>query len=140
VVSSPIIKASGISVLLAFLSLPAFATDKSVAPVEVVKPAAMAGNADKGNAVFRANCAMCHSLIQNKVGPRLGGVAGRKAGILPDYSYSLGLKNLGLVWDDANLDRWLAGPASVVADTKMPLKLVSAQDRADVIAYLKAAR
>ena len=43
------------------------------------------------------------------------------------------------MWDDASLDQWLAGPAKYAAGTKMTFAgLTDAQQRADVIAYLKS--
>ena len=46
----------------------------------------------------------------------------------------------GKIWDDATLDAYLADPNGVVKGTKMAFAgLKDAQDRADVIAYLKAA-
>jgi cytochrome c len=42
-----------------------------------------------------------------------------------------------LTWDEATLDRWLTNPSALVPGTKMFFQLSSAQDRADVIAYLQ---
>jgi cytochrome c len=47
------------------------------------------------------------------------------------------LKNSGLTWDEATLDRWLTNPSALVPGTKMFFKIDDAQARADVIAYLK---
>ena len=73
------------------------------------------------------------------MGPRHRGVVGRRAGSVADYNYSAALKNSGLTWDEATLDRWLTNPSALVPGTKMFFKLDSPQDRADVIAYLKGA-
>jgi len=64
-------------------------------------------------------------------------VFGRKAGSLPDYPYSDALKNAGFVWDERTLDRWLANPQAFVPGVRMFYHLDKAQDRADVIAFLK---
>lgn len=80
---------------------------------------------------------MCHAPDQNKVGPKLGGVIGRKAGSVADYNYSPGLKAKDWVWDAAMVDKWLTGPSALVPRTKMTFKLDNPQDRANVIAYLK---
>jgi cytochrome c2 len=56
---------------------------------------------------------------------------------IADYSYSKALKNSGLTWDETTLDRWLTNPSALVPGTKMFFQLSSAQDRADVIAYLQ---
>jgi len=65
------------------------------------------------------------------------GVVGRKAGSVPDYDYSPDLKNSGIVWTEDNLDKWLAGPQAMVAETKMFFDVPDPQDRADIIAFLK---
>ena len=98
--------------------------------------AASAGDPVRGEQIYQA-CTDCHSLDQNDVGPRHRGVYGRKAGSLPDYDYSDALKNANIVWSEEALDRWLAGPQTFVPGVKMVFHLDNAQDRADVIAYLK---
>jgi cytochrome c len=56
---------------------------------------------------------------------------------VPDYAYSPALKAAGIVWDETTLDRWLADPQAMVPGTKMTFSVDDAQDRADVIAFLK---
>ena len=65
------------------------------------------------------------------------GVFGRKAGSVPDYSYSAALKDSGITWDDKTLDKWLTDPQAFVPGTKMFYHLESAEDRADIIEFLK---
>ena len=102
----------------------------------LVRPAFAAGDADRGAALYQG-CQDCHSLDKNDVGPRHRGVFGRKAGSIPDYAYSAGLKSANFVWDEKTLDRWLADPQAFIPTAKMFYHLNSAQDRADVIAFLK---
>ena len=49
---------------------------------------------------------------------------GRKAGSLTDYPYSEGLKQSGIVWDEASLDKWLSDPQAFVPGAKMFYHLV----------------
>jgi cytochrome c len=98
--------------------------------------ATAAGDADRGEALYQG-CQDCHSLDKNDVGPRHRGVFGRKAGSVADYNYSEGLKQSGLVWDEASLDKWLSDPQAFIPGAKMFYHLSEAQDRADVIAFLK---
>jgi len=98
--------------------------------------AAVAGDADRGEMLYQG-CQDCHSLDKNDVGPRHRGVFGRKAGSIADYNYSEGLKQSGIVWDEATLDKWLTDPQAFVPDAKMFYHLADAKDRADVIAFLK---
>ena len=108
--------------------------------VSAVTPPAIAatGDAAAGEKVF-SRCAVCHSNEAgvNKVGPSLDGVVGRKSGTEPGYSYSSAMKQAGLTWDEANLDKFLQGPGSFVHGTKMYMTLSNAKDRQDVIAYLE---
>ena len=113
---------AGVAVLLAVLASPS--------------GAAAAGDADRGETLYQG-CQDCHSLDKNDVGPRHGGVFGRKAGSVADYNYSDGLKQSGIVWDEASLDKWLSDPQAFVPDAKMFYHLSESQDRADVIAFLK---
>src|SRR5690242_19962164 len=97
------------------------------------------GDANAGKEVFK-KCAVCHSTVegQNKVGPSLHGVVGRKAGSVPNYSYSQANKESGLTWDPATLDKYLENPKEVVKGTKMIFPgLKTEKERQDVIAYLE---
>lgn len=96
-----------------------------------------AADAARGKSIYEAKCAACHSPEANRIGPAHNGVVGRKAGAYAGFAYSPALKKSGLVWTEANLDRWLQGPVKLVPGTRMSLALSYAQDRADVIAYLK---
>lgn len=82
-------------------------------------------------------CQDCHSLDSNDVGPKHRGVFGRRAGSVADYSYSAALKNSGITWNEDTLDKWLTDPQKLVPGSKMFFHLDAAQDRADVIEYLK---
>jgi cytochrome c len=101
--------------------------------------AAVAGDGDavRGKAVFEKRCTACHAMDANREGPRLAGVSGRKAGSVPGFTYSAGLKHLGLTWDDATLEKWLRDPDMVVPDNKMSIIVPKAEERRDLIAYLK---
>lgn len=102
-----------------------------------------AGDAAKGEQVFK-KCAACHSIEagKHKVGPSLHGVVGRKAGST-DFPRYVGLKGADFVWTEENLFQYLADPTTFVKGhsdnprSGMAFKLADAQDRADVIAYLK---
>lgn len=85
-------------------------------------------------------CAACHALAPGRhgIGPSLFGVYGTKAGDIPGYNFSPQLKASGLTWDDATLDKWLAGPMQLVPGTKMTYGGMSdAAKRETLIAYLK---
>ncbi len=101
------------------------------------------GNAKDGEEVFR-KCRACHEVgpeAKNKLGPVLNGIVGRKAATVEGYNYSPANKKAGeegWVWTDANLDKYLTNPRAAMPGNRMSFAgLPDAQDRADVIAYLK---
>jgi cytochrome c len=97
------------------------------------------GDPARGETIYH-KCQGCHSIDRNRVGPMHKGLFGRQAGSLPDFDYSAAMKNSGIVWNEQTLDRFLADPRGVVPGTKMTYAGVkNAQDRADLIAYLKEA-
>jgi cytochrome c len=95
-----------------------------------------APSAAHGEEIYQS-CQDCHSLDSNDVGPKHRGVFGRKAASVADYSYSAALKGSGIVWNEDTLDKWLTDPQKLVPGSKMFFHLDAAQDRADVIEYLK---
>jgi cytochrome c len=101
--------------------------------------AALAGDGDaaRGKAVFEKRCIGCHALEADREGPRLAGVYGRRAGSVAGFTYSAGLKNLGVTWNDATLERWLSDPDLMVKDNNMSIGVPKAEERRDLIAYLK---
>jgi cytochrome c oxidase assembly protein Cox11 len=90
-----------------------------------------------GQALFAERCDACHALDQNKIGPMLGGVAGRRAGSAPGYDYSAALKASGLTWTADNLNRWLTNPQAFVPGAKMPIRVLDEPSRRDLVAYLQ---
>lgn len=107
-------------------------------------PARAEGNSESGKQLF-AKCQACHSLEPGKIviGPSLYGVIGRLAGTLAGFNYSGAMRAYGatgVAWTEATLDAFLVAPRQVVKGTRMTfVGFASAQDRADVIAYLKQA-
>jgi cytochrome c len=95
------------------------------------------GDVARGKAVFEKRCTGCHAMDTDREGPRLKGVYGRRAGSVAGFNYSTGLKNLGVTWNDATLERWLSDPDLVVPDNNMSFGVPKAEERRDLIAYLK---
>jgi cytochrome c len=92
--------------------------------------------------VFNNICRTCHTLKEgdNRLGPNLHNVIGRKAGSVPEYSYSSAMKDADLTWDRETLDRFIANPDQVVPGNKMKPYggLTSAEERAKIITFLVA--
>lgn len=115
------------------------ATQKKALLAEL-PPAYQGADLDNGQAKF-ALCKTCHTTAkggENMTGPNLWGIFGRKAGTAPGFSYSDGLKGLGITWNAEAIDHWIENPRAVVPGTKMTyIGMANAKDRIDVIAYLK---
>jgi cytochrome c len=75
----------------------------------------------------------------NGVGPAHRGVFARAAAQAKGFAYSDALKASHLVWTEDALDRWLADPEKVAPGQRMGVNVPDANDRADLIAYLKSA-
>ncbi len=95
------------------------------------------GDAIRGKAVFEKRCTGCHALEQNREGPRLAGVYGRKSGAVADFPYSTELKQAAIVWDDRTLDAWLTDSDTLVPGNNMAFHVAKARERRDLIAFLK---
>lgn len=98
----------------------------------------------KGEATFK-KCTSCHNADQggaNGIGPNLYGVLGEPiAAGRGGFAFSDALKGKGGTWDDATMDAWLTSPKAFAPGTKMTFAGISdAQERANVIAYLKSAK
>ncbi len=98
------------------------------------------GDAEAGKKVFK-KCKSCHTFDpgKKKIGPHLKGVVGRQAGSVEGYKYSKAMAGADVIWDVANLDKFLTKPMAFVKKTKMTFRGLSKESqRADVIAYLMA--
>jgi cytochrome c len=99
---------------------------------------------DAGELQLQRKCSVCHTLEadgKNRAGPTLYGVFGRKAGSLPGYPYSDGLKNSDIVWTEETIaELFDHGPDVVTPGSKMPLqRMTDAGARDALIAFLKEA-
>jgi cytochrome c len=123
---------------------PAPAAEPAAAPAATPAPAAvtyasLTGDAAKGEMVF-AQCKACHVAEEgkNRVGPSLWAIVGRKSGSIAGFNYSKANKESGVTWSEDVLFTYLEAPAKFMPGTRMAFGgLKQAQDRADVIAYLK---
>jgi glucose/arabinose dehydrogenase/cytochrome c2 len=95
-----------------------------------------------GKTFFRAQCALCHSAEPNDgggaQGPSLQGVFGRMAASTGTFPFTQALRDSGLTWDAATLDRFLASPTTVVPGTAMVVAVPNDTDRANLVAYFEA--
>ena len=97
-----------------------------------------------GPEAFNNNCRTCHSIKpgDNRQGPSLNKIIGRKAGTASAYAgYSGSLKSSGITWDEATLDKFITNPEAVVPNNNMkPFQGINdAAVREKIVAYLKSA-
>ncbi len=102
------------------------------------------GDPEQGATLFKQNCTSCHKLGEgatNGIGPQLNGLFGRTAGRVEGMKYSpnmIRMGNDGLVWTAQTLDPYIENPRALVSKTRMNFRgLADAQDRADLLAYLR---
>ena len=122
----------------AMLCLPALAVALAVGP-----SSSEAADIAKGQAAFVRQCAICHTIDKggdNRLGPNLFGVVGRRAGTVPDFKYTTAFRNTAtLEWTEGLLGPWIALPAVMVPGTAMGVfPGVSDRDKDDIVAYVAA--
>ena len=96
------------------------------------------GNLESGADLFQRRCGGCHSLDRVMEGPRLRGVYGRRAGSTKDFGYSDPLRKADFVWGTDSLDKWLTDTETVVRNNDMSFRVPKAEERREIIAYLKS--
>lgn len=91
---------------------------------------------------FNNACRTCHSMREgdHRLGPSLNGVVGRKAGSVEGYTFSSAMQSSGIVWDEKNLDAFIANPDRVVHGNAMKPYggIDDAAQRKEIVAYLKS--
>lgn len=95
------------------------------------------GNAERGKQLYANQCMACHAADISLAGPSHRGVFGRRAAAVPGYPYSPALSKLKVTWNDKTLDAWLRSPNQMAPGNRMGVSVANAQDRQDLIAFLK---
>ena len=101
------------------------------------------GDAERGKDLFK-DCKACHQVganAENRVGPHLNGLFGRRAASIENFRYSKSLKRAGddgLVWDREKLGFYIENPKAFASGTRMNYKgMADPEARADLLAYLR---
>ncbi|MFC7472819.1 c-type cytochrome [Dankookia sp. GCM10030260] len=114
----------------------------AAAEVPKIGPLMAAADPEKGGALFRRQCAVCHTANEggkSGVGPNLYDVVGKPHGHLEGFNYSAVLKGKPGPWNYEELSAWLLAPAQYAPGTRMGfVGLKNPEDRANVIAYLRS--
>ena len=105
--------------------------------------ACLAADIAKGEAGFVRQCAICHTIDkggENRLGPNLFGIVGRRAGTAPEFKYTNAFKTTATFeWSEGLLGPWISLPSTMVPGTAMGVfPGVSDRDKDDIVAYLAA--
>lgn len=114
-----------------------------VGPATAEEEAQLIGDAERGAKLF-VQCSGCHQIgpeAQNRIGPHLNGIFGRRAGSLEGFDYSRSMERAsgdGLTWTYQYLDAYIENPRVLLSGTRMSFRgIKNEQDRHDVLAYLR---
>ncbi|KUF09304.1 cytochrome C [Pseudoponticoccus marisrubri] len=102
------------------------------------------GDPERGAQVYR-KCTGCHQIgpgAENRAGPHLNDIFGRRAGSVEGFDYSRAMERAhgdGLVWEYAQLDAYIENPRALVSGTRMSFRGIrDPRDRHDVLAFLRS--
>lgn len=128
--------------IVIWLLIPGLLACTGMASAQSAKPEELEPPSLERGAELWGKCRACHTIEakgRNIVGPRLYGVFGRRAGSVADYRYSEVMRKSSVVWTEQTMDAYLAATQDFMPGTKMYGGLAIAQDRVDLIAWLKQA-
>jgi cytochrome c len=99
------------------------------------------GDAAKGKAAFVRQCAICHTSDKggdNRFGPNLFGIVGKKAGTVSGFAYTNAFKTrANWEWTEDAIGGWMMFPSTMVPGTAMGVfQGIAEKDRDDLVAYL----
>jgi cytochrome c len=104
---------------------------------------AEAADIAKGQAAYVRQCAICHTIDKggdNRLGPNLFGIVGKRAGTVPGFKYTNAFRTTATFeWNEGLLGPWIALPSVMVPGTAMAtFPGVSDRDKDDIVAYVAA--
>ena len=122
---------------------PTFSSPAAVILIAALPAAQAQTSSDAGQIAYNNACRTCHSIREgdNRLGPSLYGIVGKKAGTVSGYDSSPAMQQSGVVWDEENLDKFITDPEQVVHGNAMkPFGGISSEDeRQKIISHLKSA-
>lgn len=109
-------------------------------PLEPITPLLANANIANGGKIAK-KCIQCHGFDKggmHKTGPNLWAIVMNVVAHAKDFAYSKAMQTHGGKWDFESLNAFLHKPRKFMNGTKMSfVGLSSAQERADLIAYLR---
>lgn len=113
-------------------------------PPDKIEPLLASAAPEKGEERFSANCIRCHAppgINQNRVGPSLWNVVGRRQSARDDFDYSAAFNRLDGIWSFENLNMLLLDAGNYYPGNAMTkiyrTDILEPQDRADMISFLR---
>ena len=99
------------------------------------------GDAENGQKIIESQCGGCHSVMggddKTSAAPHLNGIVGRKSAST-NFPYSNAMKKSKLVWNKANIFKYIEAPGKFVPGNRMSFGgIKDKQERGDLIAYLE---
>lgn len=87
----------------------------------VIGAAGQADAAEDGQLAFNNHCRTCHSTdaSDNRLGPNLHQIIGRKAGAAKGYRYSSSFQSSDFTWTEEKMEQFIEDPDSVVRGNNM---------------------
>lgn len=102
------------------------------------------GDAERGATLFARQCSACHQIGEgaiNRVGPKLNGLFGRRAGSVAGFTYSKSMARMGadgLTWTLETLDAYVENPKALISGTRMNYRgMKDPEARAALLAFLR---
>jgi cytochrome c len=110
--------------------------------VEPITPLLASANPDNGRTIAQRQCASCHTFNEggrHGVGPNLWGIVGANHARAEGFRYSAANQaRANEPWTFEALNAFIANPRAAMPGTTMGFNgIASAQQRADLIAYLR---
>ena len=101
-----------------------------------------ASGEEDGKLMFNNACRTCHSTDagDNRLGPNLHAIVGRKAAAAEGYAYSSALSRSHFTWTAEKIDAFIANPNAVVPGNNMKpyAGIQDAEQRRKIIDHLRA--
>lgn len=115
----------------------------ALAPLVIAASFGTAHAAENPQTAYNNHCRQCHSMKEgdSRLGPSLHAIVGKKAGTTDFPGYSDSLKQSGITWDEATLDKWIANPNEVVSGNNMGTVFAGIEDEAQrklIVEHLKS--
>ena len=109
-----------------------------ILPLTLFAPGLGAQDRKTSEDLYRLHCASCHSIGCNRRGPKLEGVFGRQAGSVADFAgYTDAIKTSGIIWDEKQIDAFIANPDKFIPGSGMSFPVSSSNDRRAIINFIR---